>query len=87
MKTESNMTNSLNSKLPNSKKCSKNNDSYVTHGVQLLTYINELNKIKEAALARRERGLPGEHSVAKEKLNEFSPENYRVIQNKLNERK
>ena len=60
MKTESNMTNSLNSKLPNSKKCSKNNDSYVTHGVQLLTYINELNKIKEAALARRERGLPGE---------------------------
>ncbi len=62
MKTESNMTNSVNSKLPNqSKKFSKNNDSYVTHGVQLLTYINELNKIKEAALARRERGLPGEH--------------------------
>ena len=53
------MNNSLNSfKQPN-KKFSKNNESYVTHGVQLLTYINELNKIKEIALARRERGLPG----------------------------
>ena len=36
----------------------KPNESYVTHGVQLLTYINELNKLKEAAIARREKGLP-----------------------------
>ena len=34
------------------------NENYVTHGVQLLRYINDLNKIKESALARRERGLP-----------------------------
>lgn len=32
-------------------------ESYVTHGVQLLTYINELNKIKEAAINRREKGI------------------------------
>ena len=60
VKTEPNfMNNSLNSSKQPNKKSSKNNESYVTHGVQLLTYINELNKIKEIALARRERGLPG----------------------------
>ena len=32
-------------------------ESYVTHGVQLLAYINELNKIKEAAINRREKGI------------------------------
>ena len=32
-------------------------ESYVTHGVQLLAYINELNKIKEAAIGRREKGI------------------------------
>ena len=51
-----NMNNSLSKQPP---KKSKSNESYVTHGVQILTYINELNKIKEVALARRERGLPG----------------------------
>ena len=32
-------------------------ESYVTHGVQLLSYINDLNKIKEAAINRREKGI------------------------------
>ena len=32
-------------------------ESYVTHGVQLLSYINDLNKIKEAAISRREKGI------------------------------
>ena len=32
------------------------NQGYVTHGVHLLAYISELNKIKENASFRRDRG-------------------------------
>ncbi len=33
-------------------------EGYVTHGIRLLSHISELQRFKEAALARRERGLP-----------------------------
>ncbi len=33
-------------------------EGYVTHGMRLMSYASELQRIKDAALARRERGMP-----------------------------
>ena len=45
---------------------------YVTHGVQLLTYINELQKIKES---RQERGVPADANLSIPPLPSLSPPN------------
>ena len=42
----------------NQLKTTMRNESYVTHSLQLLGYIKELNKLKDQAIFRRERGLP-----------------------------
>lgn len=52
------MTKQQNQVIKKEKSIFELNQGYVTHGVHLLAYISELNKIKEQASYRRERGLP-----------------------------